>query len=289
MYDPPMPDATTATTETDASPSAAPAAAVRDGRVAELSYFFPAHNEAENIEPLVAEALAELPKLAVRFEIIAVDDGSRDGTADIADRLAAENPDVVRVVHHPTNYGYGAALRSGMRASRYELVAFTDGDRQFRLADLGPLLTRLGEPVTAGAAELPDVVVGYRLKRADPAVRLVYARAYRLALRLLFGLHVRDVDCACKLFRREALRGVRLESRGAFLSAELLIKLKTLGRRIVEVGVPHYPRTAGSASGANPKVVLRAVRDFWLLRVRLWARPGVAPFDVVSPSSTDGA
>ena len=253
-----------------------PPAEPGDLRVAELSYFFPAHNEAENIEPLVAEALEELPRLAQRFEIIAVDDGSRDGTAEIADRLAAANPDIVRVVHHPTNYGYGAALRSGMRASRYGLVAFTDGDRQFRLVDLGSLLERLGQPVAPHGQALPDVVVGYRLKRADPTVRLVYARSYRLALRLFFGLHVRDVDCACKLFRREALAGVRLESRGAFLSAELLIKLQASGRKIVEVGVPHYPRTAGSASGANPKVVLRAVRDFWRLRLRLWARPEAA-------------
>ena len=270
MYDPTMPQAPPADV---AIPQAAPPGPEGDARVAELSYFFPAHNEAENIEPLVAEALAVLPKLAKRFEIIAVDDGSRDGTSEIADRLAAAHSDIVRVVHHPTNYGYGAALRSGMRASRYQLVAFTDGDRQFRLEDLGGLLQRLGQPVSADDSHLPDVVVGYRLRRADPAVRLVYARGYRLALRTFFGLLVRDVDCACKLFRRESLAGVRLESRGAFLSAELLIKLKTLGRSIVEVGVPHYPRTAGSASGANPKVVLRAVRDFWRLRLRLWARP----------------
>ena len=115
------------------------------------------------------------------------------------------------------------------------------------------------------------MVVGYRIKRADPPIRLAYARAYRACLRLFFGLRVHDVDCACKLFRREALEGIRLESRGAFLSAELLIKLQARGRRVAEVGVPHYPRTAGSASGADPRVVLRAVRDFWLLRVRLWA------------------
>jgi hypothetical protein len=157
-----------------------------------------------------------------------------------------------------------------MRASQYELVAFTDGDRQFRLVDLGRLLDRLARPVSATDPATPDVVVGYRLKRADPTIRLLYARVYRLCLRLFFGLTVRDVDCACKLFRRDALREVRLESNSAFLSAELLIKLQALGRRVVEVGVPHYPRTAGSASGANPKVVLRAVRDFWRLRIRLW-------------------
>jgi hypothetical protein len=101
----------------------------------------------------------------------------------------------------------------------------------------------------------------------------MYARAYRLANRIFFGLRTRDVDCACKLFRRDALRGIAVESGGAFFSAELLIKLQASGRRIAEVGVPHYPRTAGSATGARPSVVFRAVRDFWSLRLRLWASP----------------
>jgi glycosyltransferase involved in cell wall biosynthesis len=241
-----------------------------DGRVPALSYFFPAHNEEANIEELVTEALAVLPTLAEHFEIIAVDDGSTDATGALADRLAARYPDVVRVVHHPTNRGYGAALRSGFAAARYPLVAFTDGDRQFRVADLGPLLAALA------GAPAPDAAVGYRLRRADPFVRRLYARLYRLALRVFFGLEVRDVDCAAKVFRRDALRGVRLESGGAFLSAELLIKFRAQGGRLREVGVPHYPRTAGRASGAHPRVVLRAVRDFWMLRLRLWANPAAA-------------
>ncbi|HEX5467296.1 MAG TPA: glycosyltransferase family 2 protein [Candidatus Limnocylindrales bacterium] len=233
-------------------------------RVEALSYFFPAHDEAENIEALVAEALDVLPTLAQRFEIICVDDGSRDATPVLADRLAAEHPDVVRVVHHPVNQGYGAALRSGFGAARFDLICFTDGDRQFRLADLGRLLARLA------AADQPDAVLGYRAKRADPALRIVYARAYQWCLRLFFRLRVRDVDCACKLFRREALAGVRLESGGAFLSAELLIKVQAGGARLAEVAVPHHPRLAGSQSGARPQVILRAVRDFWRLRIRLW-------------------
>ncbi len=238
-------------------------------RVPALSYFFPAHDEAENVAALVAEALEGLPHLAHRFEIICVDDGSRDGTGDIADRLAADHPDLVRVVHHATNRGYGAALRSGFRAARFDLVCFTDGDRQFRVADLALLADRLAEGALEGRA--PDVVAGYRLKRADPAIRLAYARVYRTCLRLFFGLRLLDVDCACKLVRRGALDGIRLESRGAFLSAELLIKLREMGRSVVEVGVPHHPRTAGQASGADPRVVFRAVRDFWALRLRLWA------------------
>jgi hypothetical protein len=145
------------------------------------------------------------------------------------------------------------------------LIAFTDGDRQFRVVDLGRLIEALTGP---GA---PDVVAGFRIRRADPLVRTVYACAYRLANRIFFGLRVSDVDCACKLFRREALDGIRVDSAGAFFSAELLIKLQAAGRRVTEVGVPHYRRTAGSATGAKPRVVFRAMRDFWLLRLRMLA------------------
>jgi len=234
-------------------------------RLAELSYFFPAHNEEANLRGLVEEALETLPDLAETFEIVIVDDGSKDDTPRIADELAAVHPEV-RVVHHSTNFGYGAAVRSGFAAARLGVLAFTDGDRQFKVVDLGRLIERF----QAGGA---DAVVGFRIKRADPLVRTVYARLYRLANRIFFGLAVRDVDCACKLFSRGSLEGVNVESGGAFFSAELLIKLRARGRRLAEVGVPHYPRTAGSPTGGKPEVVLRAVRDFWLLRLRLWATP----------------
>ena len=240
-------------------------------RVPELSYFFPAHNEEANLRGLVEEALEALPALADVFEIIVVDDGSRDATPAIADELAAAHP-VVRAVHHPTNLGYGAALRTGFAAARFAVLGFTDGDRQFRVADLGRLLARFDGSDTGA----PDVVVGYRIRRADPLVRTLYARAYRLANRIFFGLRVRDVDCACKVFHRAALAGIAVESGGAFFSAELLIKLQASGHRIAEVGVPHYPRVAGSPTGAKPAVVVRAIRDFWSLRLRLWARPGSA-------------
>jgi glycosyltransferase involved in cell wall biosynthesis len=233
-------------------------------RLAHLSYFFPAHNEEHNLRGLVGEAIETLPALAESFEIIIVDDGSRDSTGVIADELATSHPGAVRVIHHPVNLGYGAALLSGFRAARHEFVAFTDGDRQFRVADLALLTERLAEP------DRPDAVVGFRIKRADPLIRTLYARAYRIANLVWFGVRVRDVDCACKLFRREALSGVAIESGGAFFSAELLIKLRAAGRTIVEVGVPHHPRTAGSPTGAKPSVVMRAARDFWRLRLTMW-------------------
>jgi glycosyltransferase involved in cell wall biosynthesis len=248
---------TVATPDTDTIPASA--------RVSHLSYFFPAHNEEANLEGLVLEALETLPRIADTFEIIAVNDGSKDRTREIADRLAAEHPGVVRAIHHERNRGYGGALRSGFEASRFDLLCFTDGDRQFRVADLARLTARMGEP------DRPDVVAGYRIKRADPFIRIAYARTYKLANRVFFGLRVRDVDCACKLFTRASLEGVRVESGGAFFSAELLIKTRNLGRSTVEVGIPHYPRTAGSPTGARPSVIGRAVKDFWALRLRLWA------------------
>jgi glycosyltransferase involved in cell wall biosynthesis len=233
-------------------------------RVKELSFFFPAHNEEANLELVVEEALAALPAMADKFEIIAVDDGSRDRTPAIADGLAAKYPDVFRVVHHPTNYGYGAALRSGFRAARFEYVGFIDGDRQFKVADMGRLTDRILQ------ADAPDVVVGFRIARADPLIRRWYARIYRMSNRLFFGVRVRDIDCACKLFRRQALAPIRVASGGAFFTAEILIKIRFNGLKMVEVGVPHYARVAGSPTGAKPSVVFRAVRDFWSLRFRLW-------------------
>ena len=177
---------TVATPDADAIPASA--------RVRHLSYFFPAHNEEANLEGLVLEALETLPRIADAFEIIAVNDGSKDRTREIADRLAAEHPGVVRAIHHERNRGYGGALRSGFEASRFDLLCFTDGDRQFRVADLARLTARMAEP------DRPDVVAGYRIKRADPFIRIAYARTYKLANRIFFGLRVRDVDCACKLF-----------------------------------------------------------------------------------------
>jgi glycosyltransferase involved in cell wall biosynthesis len=229
----------------------------------ELSLFFPCHNEAENLEGLVADALAALPALATTYEVILVDDGSRDDTAGVAERLVQRHGGVVRLVRHDVNRGYGGALRSGFAAARYSHLAYTDGDRQFRVADLARLVER------AEATQSP-VVIGYRLKRADPPLRLAYAALYRVANRIWFGLRVRDVDCAAKLFRRDVLQNINVHSDGAFFSAELLIRLQLAGVNALEVGVPHYPRTAGSPTGARLSVIARAVRDFWSLRIGLW-------------------
>ena len=234
-------------------------------RLPALTFFFPAYNEEPNVEAVVAEAQDTLPRFADVFEIVVVDDGSRDRTGEIADRLAAADPRV-RVIHHRPNRGYGGAVRSGLASARHPYVFFTDGDRQFRLADLGLLIREID-----GA----DAVVGYRAKRMDPRKRLFIAWVYKQVIRVLFGGGFRDVDCAYKLFRTEIFERAPLadvRSNGAFFSAELLLRLRAAGLRVKQVPVPHYPRVAGLAAGAAPKVVLRTLRDMALLRLRLWTR-----------------
>jgi len=235
-------------------------------RLPSLSFFFPAYNEEGNVEAVVRDGLATLPRFADEIEVIVVDDGSRDRTPEIADRLAQEDPRV-RVVHHPRNRGYGGAVRSGFEASQKAFVFFTDGDRQFRLEDFPKLQERI---------DGVDAVIGFREKRRDPWRRVFTAWVYKQLIGLLFGGGIRDVDCAFKLFRREVFARVPLKdvrSNGAFFSAEMLLLQRSRGVRFAEVAVPHYPRTVGQNTGASVKVTLRAIRDLLRLRLRLWGLP----------------
>lgn len=216
-----------------------------------LSIVLPAHNEVDNIEPLVAEAAHVAPRLARRHEIIVVDDGSTDGTGELADELSQEYASV-RVVRNWPNRGYGGALKAGFSVATSDWVFFTDGDRQFRLEEL---------PQFVAASGRADLVIGYRLRRSDPPHRLLNAWLYKQFIRALFDLKVRDIDCAYKLIRRSVLDAAALESEGALISAELLVKAMRMGCRVVELGVHHYPRTAGRQSGANIRVILRMFRE----------------------------
>ena len=227
-----------------------------------LSLFFPMHDEEDNAEQSVARALEVLPRLVRTYEVICVDDGSRDRTGEICDRLATEHENV-RVVHHPHNRGYGAAVKSGFAAARHDLVFFTDGDLQFDLNELAPFLERIGDA---------DAVVGYRRDRQDAAHRRLFGWAWSKLMWLVLGIDFRDVDCAFKLIRREYLEKIgTLETEGAMVSAELLVKLKRTGARIVELGVGHYPRQSGESSGGNPRVILRAFRELAAMAGRLRA------------------
>jgi glycosyltransferase involved in cell wall biosynthesis len=235
----------------------------------QLTFFFPAYNEEENVERTVERALAEIGPLVDSIEVLIVDDGSTDRTAELADALAAADERVR--VHHQPNRGYGGALKAGFADARGELIGFSDGDLQFDLREMSRLLARLRD-----GRKPVDAVIGYRIKRRDPAHRIFIAKTYNAIVSLFFGLRVRDIDCAMKLFRREVFDGLPLTADGPFLSAELLIKLRARGTRIAQVGVTHYPRTAGTNTGASIGKILRTFRDLAKLRLALWfGRRGV--------------
>jgi glycosyltransferase involved in cell wall biosynthesis len=232
-------------------------------RLPSLSCFFPAYNEEPNIARLLDEVVATLPQFADQWEAVIVDDGSNDRTASIVRDYAALHPEI-RLVQHKNNLGYGHALQTGLKESTGQAVFFTDADLQFHLSDIAELL-----PAFADA----DVVIGYRIKRRDPWHRLVVAGVYHTVLRTMFDLHARDIDCAFKLFDRQVVDTLvgELESRSAFISPELVIRAQIAGFRITEVGVTHYPRSAGKSGGASLKVISRTISEMRRLRADLRA------------------
>jgi glycosyltransferase involved in cell wall biosynthesis len=232
-----------------------------------LTFFFPAYNEEENVGTTVRRALDEIgPLVGGSIEVLVVDDGSTDRTPELADALAAADPRVR--VHHQANRGYGGALRAGFANATGELICFSDGDLQFDLREMSRLLDRLGDPTKPPV----DGVIGWRVKRRDPPHRIFIAKTYNAIVSIAFGLQVRDIDCAMKLFRREVFDGLRLDTDSPFLSAELLIKLRARGERLAQVGVTHYPRAAGTNTGASFRKILRTFRDIGRLRWALWTR-----------------
>jgi glycosyltransferase involved in cell wall biosynthesis len=232
-----------------------------------LTFFFPAFNEEENVETTVRRALDEIgPLVDGSIEVVVVDDGSTDRTPQLADALAAAEPRVR--VHHQANRGYGGALRAGFENARGQLIGFSDGDLQFDLREMGRLLERLDDPTKPAV----DGVIGWRVRRRDPPHRIFIAKTYNAIVSVAFGLRVRDIDCAMKLFRREVFDGLRLDTDSPFLSAELLIKLRARGERLAQVGVTHYPRAAGTNTGASFAKILRTFRDIGKLRWALWTR-----------------
>jgi glycosyltransferase involved in cell wall biosynthesis len=216
-----------------------------------VSFVLPAYNEEGNILRAIDNTVAVARRYCGAYEVIVVDDGSRDRTAEFVERVALED-DGVRLVRHTENRGYGEALRTGFAAATLDFVFFTDADNQFDMNEL-PLLLEWAEDA--------DVVAGYRKQRRDPAMRRVNAWAWNRLVRALFCVPVRDVDCAFKLFRRSALEGLTIESRGAMINTEIMVKLSRAGYTVVEVGVTHLPRTTGEGSGADLRVILRAFNE----------------------------
>jgi len=226
------------------------------GRKYALSVFYPCYNEQDNVRRVVGEAMAFLPTVSNDFEIILVNDGSDDRTGEIIDALAAGDPRI-RAVHHPANRGYGGALQSGFRAATKELVFYTDGDGQFDIAEMRPLLELIGRY---------DIVSGYRRRRRDSLVRRLNAWMWGRLVTWVLGFRCRDVDSAFKLYRREIFDRIEMKSTGALIDAEILARAGRMGYTLVEVPVSHRPRIAGSQTGARLGVILRAFKELLSLR-----------------------
>lgn len=217
----------------------------------DLSLVFPAFDEEESLGPLLDSALALAPRLAADHEIIVVDDGSRDASAAVVSDYCRRDPSV-RLIRHAANRGYGAALRAGLREARGELVFFSDADLQFDLAQLSELLNH---------ARDFDIVAGYREPRRDPWGRRGLAWMWGTLVNRLFGLRVRDIDCAFKVFRRHVLEAIPIASLGAFINTEILVRAEQAGFRIHQIPVTHRRRRFGRQSGASPRVVGRALLE----------------------------
>jgi glycosyltransferase involved in cell wall biosynthesis len=223
-----------------------------------VSAVLPAYNEEAIIEQTVRHVASVLRGLVEDYEVIVTNDGSRDRTGAILAQLKQDAPDLhLRVVTHPRNQGYGAALASGFDAASKDLVFMTDGDKQFDVADLAGFLPAMDAQT--------DLVIGWRRKRADPPLRLLNALGWKLLVNTLFGYTARDVDCAFKLFRRSVWESLTVHAHGATFSAELLVKARRLGFRVKELPVSHFPRTAGSPTGARPEVIVRAFKELFQL------------------------
>jgi len=222
-------------------------------KLKELSVFFPAYNEEANLENTVEKAIPVLEDVAEKYELIIVDDGSKDKTGEVAKRLA-EKYSFIQVITHNPNQGYGAALRSGFYNSRLEWIVTVDSDGQFDFSEVDKLIER---------SKKADVVVGYRLNRQDSMIRKIFGWGWTLLANLLLGIKVRDVDCAFKLVNRKVIEGIpKLQSqRGGMISPELLGKARKAGFKVAEVGVHHYSRKEGKQTGANLKVIFKSFVD----------------------------
>ncbi|MGH9329983.1 MAG: glycosyltransferase family 2 protein [Vicinamibacterales bacterium] len=228
-----------------------------------LSVFFPAYNDSGTIASMVVTAVQTARRLTSDFEVIVVNDGSKDRTASILDELARLYPEV-RIIQHERNRGYGGALRSGFEAASKELIFYTDGDAQYDPAELELLWRRITPEV--------DLVNGYKISRSDPWHRIVIGRLYHHAVKLAFGLRMRDVDCDFRLMRRAIFDRVRLEKSSGVICLEMMKKIHDAGFRIAEVPVHHFHRAYGRSQFFNFRRMGRTAIDVLKLWIALVVR-----------------
>ncbi len=225
-----------------------------------LSVFFPAYNDAPSLPGLLRKTFEVLEEHVDDYEVIVVNDGSRDKTAEVLDDLRLRYADRLRVITHPENRGYGGALRSGLAAATREFVFYTDGDGQYDVGEL-PALLELADSATG-------LVNGFKMERQDPFHRICIGRVYNFCARLLFRIRIRDIDCDYRLIRRSLLHKISLTSTSGTICVELVRKLELSGCQVKEVGVHHYPRLHGRSQFFR----VRSLATTFLQLLRLWVR-----------------
>lgn len=225
-----------------------------------ITAFFPAYNDGESLPTLIPRAIETLSEIAGDYEVIVIDDGSTDGTPEVLDRLQREHRSL-RVIRHPRNLGYGAALCDGFRNATKELIFYTDGDGQYDVRELKNLLPLLSPGV--------DAVVGYKTRRADSKLRAAVGKLYGRLVRLLFRLCVRDVDCDFRLVRRSVVERLALGCHSGAICVELMRRIEMQGFRVVEAPVSHYPRPHGRSQFFRAGPIARTLFDVGRLWVQL--------------------
>ena len=223
------------------------------GVMSSISAMFPAYNDAASLPALLARVFHVLPLLTADYEVIVVNDGSRDDTGIVLAALAHRYAPHLKIITHQTNRGYGAALRTGFAACTKDAVFYTDGDGQYDVCELEQLWNRSQPDI--------DVVNGYKLRRADGLRRAAAGTIYNWVVRRVFRLRIRDVDCDFRLIRRETLYRIQLHSDTGSICVELVKRLQNLGCRFAEVGVHHYPRPHGHSQFFRLKPILNTIRD----------------------------
>jgi glycosyltransferase involved in cell wall biosynthesis len=232
-------------------------------KLPELSLFLPCYNEARNLQNTVDKTLPILKQVAEKWELIIVDDGSKDDTGKIAKSIQKSDPDHIKIITHNPNRGYGAAFKSGFYSAKYEWITFIDADGQFDFNDIHQFIDTQQRTKS-------DIVVGYYLKRKVPFIRILGSKVWQIVVYLLFGFFIRDTDCGFKLVNKKVFDTIpQLEAeRGPFITSEFFIKSQKAGFKISEVGVHHFARTAGDATGTKLNVIISGFKDLF----RLWLK-----------------
>lgn len=224
-----------------------------------ISIILPVFNEEKNIGRVLGNVSSFFSEIKLPFEIIAVNDGSKDKTSEILNKYSGLKN--IKIVLHEKNLGYGTALRSGFNAAQGDLIFFTDSDGQFDVKDIIPFLDKIKNY---------DFVAGFRENRKDPFIRILYAKMFGIASRIFFRVKVKDIDCAFKLFNSRVIKNMKLVSGGALINLEIFARAKKAGYKFVELPVNHFERTHGRQTGGSLKVVFKAMRQFFLLLLRFY-------------------